>query len=149
MRKGKTERKRKSPLPKSGEELVSRVAWPEDESVPLEYSTLHSSIKTALQALYSMKRKPIKAGGFWEGPPFGSEEDAIEGKPNDMLSAFALFQSNLNLDQTPLDVVIRIALLLGIEQGRRLVRAQIKRNVKVISETQKRMNTRRANASAS
>ena len=91
--------------------------WPDDPRALVSYTQLISPLKAILDQGYRLIRKP-QAGFEYAGHNIGKQEQKIHANPKAQLT-----QKHLAANQQKgvhlIDVVLNIAFLLGIEQGRR------------------------------
>ena len=94
------------------------MEWPKDGS-SLSFSDLADAVRKALRAAYSIKRKDRKRNIKWTGPPQGESCAHCCLAPADALTAESLKYNLDDQGRDALDVIIGIAIQMGIEQGRR------------------------------
>lgn len=95
------------------------TAWPVDGS-PLLFGDLTTPVRKALRTIYRMKARPIIDDIPWTGPPNGKREDVSCFSPQEALTKQALDYDREDQGRDALDVLLGIAVRLGIEQGRRI-----------------------------
>ena len=98
--------------------------WPKDGS-PLLFGDLMRPLRKAIKHAYILKRQQQDIDVPWAGPTLGKPELAGCLPPEEALSAKRLKYSLEEQGRTAFDEILGIAVLLGIEQGRRLMRESL------------------------
>lgn len=96
--------------------------WPSDPKKTANFSEILDPLVNAVKATHKIER--IEGIGYdWDGLPNGDRESPISVDPNERLTAKYLdWQANYN-DNSALEIILTLAIQLGIEQGRRLDRS--------------------------
>lgn len=93
--------------------------WPADQTKTVSYSDLIDPVMKAVRSLYKLQlKKPLKDVRY-RGYGIGPDAAATSLAPDYALSADALRYADEDQGRKPIETVIHIAFLLGMEQGRR------------------------------
>jgi hypothetical protein len=114
------------------------LPWPDKDDEPAMFEPIADAICNAIRFAYKMTRQNINKDIPWSGPNIGSEEKATCHQPIEQLSAKTLAYSLEDQGRDALDEIIGLALRLGIEQGRRILRSSLEYKMINIS---KNLNT--------
>jgi hypothetical protein len=95
--------------------------WPADGS-PASFDDLTTPICEAIQFAYDLQRRNRDQDIPWTGPPIGEDERATAFDAHDQLRAENLAYSITDQGRDALTEIIGLALRIGIEQGRRIVK---------------------------
>src|ERR1700733_3665623 len=102
---------------------VKMKKWSDNPTAMVPYRSLIAPLKAVLDKGYRLLRKPEVKSFEYDGFNIGKNELAIFPSPKNQLSEKSLEKStkaNVNL----IDIVLNIAFLLGMEQGRRAERRE-------------------------
>lgn len=111
--------------------------WPKSGTLP--FDDLSDAVLKAINELYTLKRKTPK-DIKWTGPPL--EESILTSvciQPENVLTIDMLEYEENDQGRKPIEVLIGIAIQLGIEQGIRIQKAKYFQDKK-ISELMTKMN---------
>lgn len=97
---------------------VKTMEWPADNGLFM-FENLSKSVRDALTQAYSLRRKSKKKNIIWSGPPTPQNMKTSVGEFEERLSASSLAYGEDDQGEDALDVIISIAIQLGMEQGRR------------------------------
>ena len=112
--------------------------WPKNgDTVFLE--DIAKPVVEAIKDYYRIEVIKPGAGIEWHGLEYGTTEKADGCSPGKDLTAKAL-ALGADQDRTPLDAIIRIAVVLGVEQGRRAARKEMVRSGIAISSIEHAMD---------
>lgn len=100
--------------------------WPKDGK-PADFSDLVEPVVKALRFCYSMRRKNQGIDVPWNGHNIGRDELVTCFDPLYALSAEMLTYDKEDQGREAVEVIVGIALQLGIEQGRRIERTSDRR----------------------
>ncbi len=100
------------------------IPWPEDGSTA-PFEDLILPIRKAIKAAYSMRRRRAKQDVPYHGYDIGQHVKAGSFGPDEALTAANLAYSNEDQGRDALDVILGLAMQIGIEQGRRIERERI------------------------
>lgn len=92
--------------------------WP-DNNEPAQFMELCNCVREALEFAYELKRANASKSVPWNGPPIGKSLAAASLDYVEALSAESLEWVLEDQGRDALEVIIGIAIQLGIEQGRR------------------------------
>ncbi len=95
--------------------------WPKGGKT-VSFHEITEPIMNALRFAYSLHRKNEEKDIPWEGLDIGESQKATCFVPDENLSADSLAFQLEDQGRTPLEVIVGIAVQLGIEQGRRVER---------------------------
>lgn len=102
--------------------------WPKDGS-PAVFEDLNNAVRDVVRHCYTIRRKNKDKDVAWKGPEF-PECMRATCIPFDLaLQADNLKYSQEDQGRSAMDVIIDIAIQLGIEQGRRMYKSELKHNV--------------------
>ena len=118
--------------PKQEGKKVKMKKWPDDGSV-VHYRNLIDPLKSILNSGYNFIRKKQANGFDYDGYNIGKEEQKIFANPKTRLKEDYLAKE-AKVGRNLIDVVLNIVFLLGIEQGRRTERVNIK-NIEELTDT--------------
>ena len=104
--------------------------WPKDGS-PVDFAELADPIRNAIDFAYDLKRINEEEPILWEGLDISKHEKITTPAPNWSLSLEGL-KYNQDQARSALTAIITIAVQLGIEQGRRLIKQEIALDLKTI-----------------
>ncbi len=107
------------------------LPWPEDGS-PADFETLTSGIKGAIKSAYQMRRRRRKGDVSYKGLDIGQHEKACCLRPNQALTAQSLAYNKEDQGRDALDVILGLAIQLGIEQGRRVTQEKVNERLRLI-----------------
>ena len=93
--------------------------WPEKDKTVGFYEIAEPIIK-ALKFAYRLRRKNLRKDIPWNGLDIGEELKASNFSPDSTLSHESLRFNQEDQGRNALEVIIGIAVQLGIEQGRRI-----------------------------
>lgn len=93
--------------------------WPKNNE-PARFSDICDSVCKAIRFAYRMQRQNRQADVPWEGMNIGESERGGCLQPHEALSASTLRWQLDDQGREALDVIVALAVQLGIEQGRRL-----------------------------
>lgn len=93
--------------------------WPDDPSKTIPYNQLIDPLKTIIMAGYRLFRKDLVKEFDYEGYNIGKREQSIYQSPSVRLKEKPLTAATKE-GKNLIDVILNIAFLLGIEQGRRV-----------------------------
>ncbi len=100
--------------------------WPKGKSECASFEELTEPIVRALRFAYNFQRKNNKRAIPWTGLSLGPDCAATSLSPEEALSKDSLTWSLDEYGRDALEVVVQIAVQLGIEQGRRLAMNKLK-----------------------
>jgi hypothetical protein len=89
---------------------------------PMSFDKICDPLVTAMRTAFNLTRKNEGKDIPWRGPEFGAKDLTVNMPVREKLSS-ANMQEH---DDDPLEVIIAVAVLLGIEQGRRLATEEAK-----------------------
>ena len=92
--------------------------WPEGNK-PARFTDIADPICEAIRAAYELKRKNRSRSIPWTGLDIGDDIKAGSYSPDDKLKRDNLKYDEENQDRDALQVIVGIAVQLGMEQGRR------------------------------
>jgi hypothetical protein len=98
--------------------------WPKQPDEPLPFPTIADPIVSAIRFAYDIKRKNVGKDIPWKGPNIGRRELSTCFPPDIQLSAETLGYALDDQGRDALEEIIGVAIRLGIEQGRRILRAE-------------------------
>ncbi len=93
--------------------------WPEDGKTA-RFSELVESVRKAIEFAYSMERKNKSRSVPWEGMSIGEDSLTSCLPPGETLRLRQLRYNENEQDRDALDMILGIAIQLGIEQGKRI-----------------------------
>lgn len=99
---------------------MSNRAWPNDGK-PVQFEDISLPVVNAIRQLYRMRFKGYRDVD-WRGLDIGASEKACCYPPDKQLSREQLRYDSLEQGRPPLQVLVGLAVQLGIEQGRRIER---------------------------
>jgi len=99
--------------------------WPKEITETAGYEDLIDPVRNAFDQLYTKRRKKAKSATY-DG--FPTTEAHIVSQPSVRLSEESLEQEAFQ-GRDPLDVILNIAFNLGMEQGQRALRNDLKNNL--------------------
>ncbi len=102
--------------------------WRKDGE-PESFTSIADHIKKAIKFAYKMERTNVKKDIKWEGLDIGQKEKATCYSPDEQLTAENLKYSFEEQDKDALDEILALALRLGIEQGRRIEKSGLEKNL--------------------
>ena len=94
-------------------------SWPKDKTKTVPFSELVESIRAALKFAYRFERINIKRTIPWKGYDIGERDKVCCFSPDEALQKINLAFDLEDQGRDALDVIIGIAIQMGIEQGRR------------------------------
>lgn len=94
------------------------MEWPKDRS-PMDFEDLVSPIVSALLETHDIRRNG-ESDVDWFGPDLGAPEKAICLSPVERLTKANLDSEFESQGRGALEIIVSIAIQLGIEQGRRI-----------------------------
>lgn len=100
--------------------------WPKDGS-PVSFEEIVVSLRKALLFGYKVERKNKDQDIPWDGLNIGPKELSTCLSPEEALTAEMLAYDEEDQNRDLLDVVLQLAVQLGIEQGRRLAHEESKK----------------------
>lgn len=100
--------------------------WPKDQSKYVSFEKLADPIRKAIEFAYEIKRKHVHRGIPWSGYDIGRDAKATCFSPHEALGKKCLDFNLEDQDRDVLDTIIQVAVQLGIEQGRRVERGDIR-----------------------
>ena len=112
-------------------EGVSIKDWP-DNGKPADFGELAESVYPAITFAYRLERINEGQAIPWKGHTIGKEDLATCFAPDEQLSAENLRYDEEDQGRDALQVLIGIAMQLGIEQGRRMTRQKVKEQVSLL-----------------
>lgn len=92
--------------------------WPKDGST-VQFSELTAPVRTAIEFAYRIERKHKNRTIPWDGYSVGSDVLVCDFAPDEKLRAKNLKFDLEDQGRDALDVIIAIAVQLGLEQGKR------------------------------
>jgi hypothetical protein len=101
--------------------------WPEEE-LPADFFDIVEPLMEAMKVGYTLRRRIQAKSIPYDGYDLGAREQKHYGSIEDMLSEEGI-QAEDKEDRTLLETFLSIAVLLGIEQGRRIEHMQQMRAV--------------------
>lgn len=102
---------------------IAADGWPQAKNEPLDFDALAGPLMRAVQFCYNLERRNHNKSVPWKGPNIGSNELACCLPAKEKLSAKNLAYSEEDQGRDPLQEIIGLAIQLGIEQGRRIMRS--------------------------
>ena len=99
--------------------------WPAGKATTANFTDLAGPIRTALLFAYDLKRKNLSRSVPWTGFDVGEDTKVGSFSPHEALAKDALAFNLEDQGHDALDVLIQIAIQLGIEQGRRVERSKL------------------------
>jgi hypothetical protein len=99
--------------------------WPKDNA-PATFTDITAPVLRAVRYAYDLHRVNIDKDVPWEGLDIGERSKACSFSPPEALAAGYLAYSMEEQDRSALEVIIGVAVQLGIEQGRRMALEQQK-----------------------
>jgi hypothetical protein len=102
--------------------------WPKDNKT-ISFHDLAESVKKATKFCYKLTRKNRDEDVPWKGPPLPKCMQATCLSFEESLSAKGLAFNKNDQGRDAMDVIIGIAIQLGIEQGRRMVKEEVLKEV--------------------
>ncbi len=93
--------------------------WPKGNK-PTQFSDLTDAVTKGIRFAYSLKRRNRDRSVPWTGPDSGQSIKATCPTPEEWLSKKSLAFNLEDQGRDALDVLVAIAVQLGIEQGRRM-----------------------------
>lgn len=93
--------------------------WPKDKS-PVYFCDLADSIVSAIKFAYKLSRKNRGKSIPWKGYNIGKDDRATCLTPDEQLSAEGLEFNDEDQGRSAIEVIVGLAIQLGIEQGRRI-----------------------------
>ena len=96
------------------------MEWPKDRREPVDFDDLARPVVDAIKSAYDLKRKNRGRDIPWTGPPVGKSEAATCCDHAELLSAEGMGWQEDDQGFEAIEVIVAIALRLGIEQGRRV-----------------------------
>ncbi len=105
---------------------MASKAWPDEKSV--EFDDLCEPVCKALRFAYKLQRQNEGSSIPWTGLDLGQRELVCSPSPDDKLSASSLQFDDEDQGRDALEVIVAIAVQLGIEQGRRMERSEYRPN---------------------
>lgn len=126
-------------LPKKEEKKVKMKKWPDDPSVPIHYYKLMSPLFDIINKGYSLVRKNINSFEY-DGYNIGKNELELFPSPKQMFSEKFLEKENKRNIKL-INIVLNVAFLLGVEQGRRSEHIEQKSTDLLIATLQKYRET--------
>lgn len=93
--------------------------WPADGS-PVKFDFIAEPVVKAMRHCYRMKRRNKDSDAPWSGLPLGRREQASCLNPKEALTAKSLAYVKEDQFRSAVEVIIGVAIQLGIEQGRRM-----------------------------
>ncbi len=97
---------------------AKRPEWPKD-GTPMRFETLSQSVCKAIRSAYQLERVKKGVGIPWTGPNIGENSLACSLSPWESLKAKSLAWQLEDQGRDALQIIVCLALQLGIEQGRR------------------------------
>lgn len=97
--------------------------WPKDPKKPVSFSDLIGPLKKALLFGYELKRRNKGRSVPYDGYDIGDDEKVTSFSPNVRLRAGNLKHDLEDQGRDLLDIILGLAVQLGIEQGRRVLRS--------------------------
>lgn len=101
--------------------------WPKDPAQAVDFCELVNPIIAAIKFCYDLKRKNEDKDVPYNGYPNGWRERVTTPTPAEWLTTKSLKWNEEDQGREVLEVIISIALQLGIEQGRRIVAKEVRR----------------------
>lgn len=105
--------------------IATADRWPQ-HGKPSTHAKLTKRVSTAIKSAYKLKRATQRSGAptdiTWKGPELGMQTRGVAGSAALQLSQASLAYA-AERGRDPIDVLTGIAVSLGIEQGRRLVKS--------------------------
>jgi len=98
--------------------------WPKSKSEPAPFDELISPIKFSVRFAYELNRKNIGKNIPYEGYDAGEIVGLSDPPANEKLSAEGLQWVEEDQGMDALDVLVDLAVQVGIEQGKRIERAK-------------------------
>ena len=98
---------------------MDKLEWPENGD-PLMFEDLCASVRRSIDSAYKLKVKNLSEGIPWNGPELGQEDEHLDD-PSKKLTGDYLRWARRERKIDALDVIIAIALQVGMEQGRRSI----------------------------
>jgi hypothetical protein len=92
--------------------------WPKDKTETVGFEALMKPLKKAVDFMYDLTRKNRDRDVPYNGYDIGQKEHVTVPEPTQMLSVEHLRYSE-EQGVEPIEVILQIAFLLGMEQGRR------------------------------
>jgi len=105
--------------------------WPVDNK-PTSFYHLSGAVREAVDFCYTLRRKNSKEDVPWNGPPLPEFLKAQCHEFHDALTADKMEYQLEGQDRDAMDVIIGIAMQLGMEQGRRSLKQDIDDELKVV-----------------
>jgi hypothetical protein len=93
--------------------------WPEDESEALPFEKITAPLRRLVREAYRLQRKNVGKALPYKGPGIGWRERACTSDVDWTLSAEGLAY-HAERGRDAMDVILMVAVQLGIEQGRRI-----------------------------
>ena len=98
---------------------MKNTDWPKDGKAA-DFSDLADAVRDTIRHCYTLKRKNKNVDVDWNGPDLPECMQATCLTFDEQLQADKLKYSKEDQGRSAIDVIIGIALQLGIEQGRRM-----------------------------
>ncbi len=93
--------------------------WPKDGK-PVTLDTIVDPLLDALDHCYEMERRNEDQDVKYDGLDIGQQDKAIQPSPDERLTALSLKNEFKDQGRDAAQVILGLAAVLGIEQGRRL-----------------------------
>ncbi len=99
---------------------MSSKKWPKDPKQTVRFADLAEPVHKAISFAYTLKRKNHGKDVPWSGFDIGESMKACCLSPHEALTKDNLAYDKNNQDRDPMNILIGIAIQIGIEQGRRI-----------------------------
>ena len=111
--------------------MPERMKWP-DNAKPADYDDMHRPLREAFEFCYDLTRKNIDKDMPWAGLPQGRSCSAACFDHHESLTVDSLAFELDDQGRDALDVLIRVAIQVGLEQGRRSVSEDLKSDLRMM-----------------
>lgn len=101
------------------------MKWPKNNK-PADFSLLAEAVRDAIKQTYRLRRRSTKKDVDWKGPEAPNHLLAVCGEFRDRLTASRLKWEYQDQGRSTIDIIITIAIQLGIEQGRRMLKKELR-----------------------
>ncbi|MHA2280096.1 MAG: hypothetical protein ACXAC5_04370 [Promethearchaeota archaeon] len=108
---------------------MKKIEWPEDGKA-MCFEALSDSVREVVRHCYTLSRKNKKKDVDWKGPSLPRCMQATCLSFEDNLKAESLEYQLHDQGRDAMEVIIGIAIQLGIEQGRRALKEEVLKEVK-------------------